>query len=64
MGSKSRDYIISGRRSGIWPSVLPMLDGMPTYWPARQYAIGQAWLEHHESGTFERMLQAGADLFA
>ena len=34
------------------------------YWAERRYAIGQGWLEHHESGTFVRMLQAGADLFA
>ena len=34
------------------------------YWAGRQYAIGQGWLEHHESGTSVRMLQAGVDLFA
>ncbi|MBR0871392.1 hypothetical protein JQ633_13575 [Bradyrhizobium tropiciagri] len=34
------------------------------YWAGLQYAIGQGWLEYHESGTFVRMKQAGADLFA
>jgi hypothetical protein len=28
------------------------------------YAIERGWLELHESGTYVRFLQAGADLFA
>ncbi|MHC2333429.1 hypothetical protein [Bradyrhizobium sp. USDA 4454] len=34
------------------------------YWTGLQHAIGQGWLEYHESGTFVRMLQPGKDLFA
>ena len=33
------------------------------YWAGLQHAIGQGWLEYHESGTFVRMKQAGKDLF-
>ncbi|PAY08296.1 hypothetical protein CK489_15485 [Bradyrhizobium sp. UFLA03-84] len=46
----------------------PMLDedkATPAeYWAGLQHAIGQGWLEYHESGTFVRMLQPGKDLFA
>ncbi|PAY04819.1 hypothetical protein CK489_36410 [Bradyrhizobium sp. UFLA03-84] len=46
----------------------PMLDEdkatLAEYWAGLQHAIGQGWLEYHESGTFVRMLQAGKDLFA
>ncbi|MBR0875309.1 hypothetical protein JQ633_33465 [Bradyrhizobium tropiciagri] len=34
------------------------------YWAGLQFAINQGWIECHESGTFVRMKQAGADLFA
>ena len=34
------------------------------YWAGLQYALGQGWLEYHESGTFVKMKQAGNDLFA
>ncbi|WP_338134477.1 hypothetical protein [Bradyrhizobium elkanii] len=34
------------------------------YWAGLQHAIGQGWLEYHESGTFVRILPAGNDLFA
>ena len=29
-----------------------------------ELAISRGWLELHESGTFEKLTQAGADLFA
>lgn len=34
------------------------------YWAGLQHAIGQGWLEYHESGTFVRLTQPGKDLFA
>ncbi|OKO81370.1 hypothetical protein [Bradyrhizobium sp. NAS96.2] len=34
------------------------------YWAGLQHAIGQGWLEYHESGTFVRMLQPGKDLLS
>ena len=30
--------------------------------PGLQHAIGQGWLEYHESGTFVRMIQLGKNL--
>ncbi|MGL3210850.1 hypothetical protein [Bradyrhizobium sp. BR 1433] len=33
------------------------------YWASLEYAKDQCWLEHHESGTYVRMTQAGKDLF-
>ena len=46
----------------------PMLDedkATPVeYWAVLQHAIGQGWLEYHESGTFVRMLQPGKDLLS
>jgi hypothetical protein len=41
------------------------LKGSPEeYWAGVQRAIEKGWLEMHESGTFVRFTQAGADLFA
>lgn len=34
------------------------------YWAGLQHAIGQGWLEYHESRTFLRMLEPGKDSFA
>ena len=36
----------------------------PEFGAGISYAIEGGWLELHESGTYVRILQAGADLFA
>jgi hypothetical protein len=34
------------------------------YWAGLQRAIAKGWLKLHESGTYVKFTQAGADLFA
>ena len=53
--------------SPIWTAAIERLNGPMLFelkaTPA-EYKAGHGWLVLHESGTFVRFAQAGADLFA
>ena len=44
--------------------ILPCLRGSRQITPASSFAIDRGWLWVHESGTYVKLTQAGADLFA
>jgi hypothetical protein len=47
-----------------WPFLFTH-DGTPVeYWAGLKFAIDRGWLWKHESGTYVKFTQAGAELFA
>ena len=40
------------------------LEGTPAEYTAGKLAIERGWIQMHESGTFVKFTQAGAELFA